>query len=310
MWYFGGVRRNYLLTQKFPFLVRIFRSITPKLLDFTDFPKYKSSVNLLLRERDFKLKYVSKSFEIDQWNLAILDLLSDKSIPSIKVERIGSFNDGGYFVPVEYCNSTNWITIGLGSNIDFENELASRKCNVISFDHTTPGRPRNLNSGVVYMPLGWGSTNKKQKSTLISLTTMLTLAKDMDSFSDHWNLKFDIEGNEWKCLDQITKLKNKPAIIVCELHFLIWNEIQDDKFNLLSELLSFYKICFIKGNNYSQYFFTPEYGIYDIIEITLIRNDLVGTLSYSDEHLGSNQQKNNRLVIQMPIGRISQWKVS
>jgi hypothetical protein len=281
MWYFGGVRRNYLLTQKFPFLVRIFRSITPKLLDFTDFPKYKSSVNLLLRERDFKLKYVSKSFEIDQWNLAILDLLSDKSIPSIKVERIGSFNDGGYFVPVEYCNSTNWITIGLGSNIDFENELASRKCNVISFDHTTPGRPRNLNSGVVYMPLGWGSTNKKQKSTLISLTTMLTLAKDMDSF-----------------------------FIVCELHFLIWNEIQNDKFNLLSELLSFYKICFSKGNNYSQYFFTPEYGIYDIIEITLIRNDLVGTLSYSDEHLGSNQQKNNRLVIQMPIGRISQWKVS
>jgi hypothetical protein len=160
------------------------------------------------------------------------------------------------------------------------------------------------------MPLGWGSINEKKKSTLIPLTKMLTFAKNMEGFSDHWNLKFDIEGGEWKCLDQITKLKNKPAVIVCELHFLIWSEIKDNRFNHLSELLSFYKICFSKGNNYSQYFFTPEYGIYDIIEITLVRNDLVGALSQSNDHSGSNQVKNNKLVIQMPIGRIIQWNVN
>lgn len=302
------MHKNYLLTRKFPFLARIFKSIVPKLLDFTDFPKYKSTVNLLLKERDFQLKYVSNSFAIDQWNLAVLDLLSNRSVPNIKVERIGSNNDGGYFVPVKYCKSKNWITIGLGSNVDFENDLASRKCNVISFDHTTLGRPRNLNAGVNYRPFGWGSTDDTKAPALISIGSMLTMAKSTDGFLGEWNLKFDIEGNEWKCLEQITELENKPAIIVCELHFIIWNGIQSDKIDKLGKLLSFYQICFSKGNNYSQYFITSEYGIYDIIEITLIRNDLVESLSTSKEQMSNNEGKNNELVIQMPIGRINQWK--
>ena len=280
----------------------------PKLLDFTDFPKYKSAVNLLLKERDFQLQYARKSFAIDRWNLAVLDLLSSRSLPNIKVEKIGSNNDGGYFVPVEYCTSKNWITIGLGSNVDFENDLASRKCNVISFDHTTPGRPRTLHTRVKYMPLGWGAMNNTKADDLISLRTMLTVAKSSGSFLGEWNLKFDIEGSEWECLEQILELNDKPAAIVCEIHFLIWNENQSDKIDILSKLLSFYKICFIKGNNYSQYFMTSDYGIYDIIEITLIRSDLVGSLSLSNEQVEINKCKNNELVIQMPIGRISQWK--
>jgi hypothetical protein len=280
----------------------------PKLLNFTDFPKYKAAVNLLLKERDFQLQYARKSIVIDQWNLAVLDLLSSKRLHNIEVERIGSNNDGGYFVPVGYCNQKNWITIGLGSNVDFENDLASRKCNVISYDHTTPGRPRKLNNSVKYMPLGWGANNIAKAYELISLKTMLTVAKRLGGFLGEWNLKFDIEGGEWECLEQIIELDNKPAAIVCEIHFLIWNENESNKIDILSRVLSFYQICFIKGNNYSQYFMTSEYGIYDIIEITLIRNNLVETLSISNEQVEISEGKNNVLVIQMPIGRISQRK--
>jgi len=299
--------KGHKLTQKFPFLVPLFKSIVPKLLDFTDFPEYRSSVKLLLKERDFQLKYSRNAIEIDQWHLAILDLLSD-NLSNIQLERIGSSNDGGYFVPPAYCTHNNWITIGLGSNIDFENDLVSKDCKVISFDPTLPGRPRNLNSNVIYKPLGWGAFYDGAESSLVPLSTLIEMAEGIMGFKNEWNLKFDIEGNEWKCLDQIGELENKPALIVCEIHFIIWDKININKIQSLRKLLTFYRICFCKGNNYSQYFMTPEYGIYDIVEITLIRKDLVATLSTSNLKMGINFGKNNKLAIQMPIGRIKQWE--
>jgi len=300
------VKKHFNLTKRFPFLVPFFTNVFPKVLDFTAFPSAQANVNLLIEERNIYFKYSLDPVSAEKWNLDIINTIDSSLVSTVSLTRIGPANDGGYLIPRLFCQDFNWITIGLGFNFLFENELANANCKIFTFDHTIPWRPKKLNRNVTYLPKGWGSLNDSiNNSNLITLDTMLEISKFNLSSGNFWGLKFDIEGNEWSCLDQISKLSNKPAVIACELHGLTWGSNRYHKvdvFNKLNDLLANYSICFANGNNYSPYFMTSKYGIYEIIEFTLIRNDLIESLFNSNSEKLKHNSVNNNKIVQMPLG--------
>jgi len=58
---------------------------------------------------------------------------------SVKLKRLGSKNDGGYFVPKKLILATeNLICFGLGFNWDFEKDFLkyNKSCKLMIYDHT------------------------------------------------------------------------------------------------------------------------------------------------------------------------------
>lgn len=294
------------LLRLFPFLRTIFLRIFPKILDFTNFSVVQGNVALLIEERNVYFRNSLNQTESDIFHLELIDLLENNYLSDISLVRIGPDSDGGYFIPEVYVQNNNWVCIGLGYNFEFENVLAKKKCFIYCFDHTIEGRPRLLDKSIKYFPQGWGSlTESEENNKLLTLDGMFH--KINEKFDNNtWCLKFDIEGNEWKCIDQICNLDYKPDVIVCEIHGLLWGSEKYQTPNIINKLkilLEDYVICYLNGNNYSPYFKNANYGIYNIIELTLIRRNIIKSIASSKKNTSNNVTKNNKMIEQMPFGR-------
>lgn len=300
------MRRKIRLLRTFPTLAKLFEWSVSRLLNFTDFPQVRGNIRLLIEERNAYLRNALNPVLSNNWNLSIVNLIKSKYISDIKLVRVGSKNDGGYFVPESFLSNQVWVSIGLGYNIEFENELDYRNNKVLCFDHTIDGRPKKLNKSINFINKGWGSKNAvNSKSHLISLSRMVNLAfSKFLNFNTTWCLKFDIEGNEWECFDQLIQIKNKPVVIVCELHGLLW-ESPLSKFNNVKEslelLLKDYVICYFNGNNFSPYLNTKNYALYDVVEFTLIQKKFISRKFTTKRADKKFESKNNNSIIQMPI---------
>lgn len=302
------MRTHYNLLRYFPFLKHMFTNIFPKILDFTNFPFVQGNLYLLMEERNAYYRYSLDPINADKWNLKIIDTLMKNLTGKLKLKRIGPLGDGGYLVPESFCTNKTWITVGLGYNFAFENELVAKGCAVASFDHTLNQRPKNLNKKVLYFVKGWGSQSEvSSTSKIITLDSILQLSGFNFERGERWCLKFDIEGNEWKCINQINNLSVKPAIIICEIHGLLWGSAVSKKYDvhrILRELFKNYLVRYIHGNNYSSYFRNTKYGMYDIIELTLIRKDLANKENKNNQTLEEFFEiRNNKTSEQMHFGK-------
>jgi len=241
----------------------------PRLLDFSEFRRYKSriqSVESQIKELQNRIRH---SDEIDSYYLELISIMDLKKL-NTQLTRVGSKFDGGYLVPKNYLYEKQWITIGLGYNVDFENDLTSNDSFVNTFDHTIKNRPAKLLKGVTWHQLGWGVSD--EDNGLISLNEIIKLS--CINYTDSWCLKFDIEGNEWNVLGEINDLKYLPDIICCEIHDLKWSENQyknQEKIRMLKELFFNYFCVNMNGNNFSANMMSKFIEVHDTIELTLIK---------------------------------------
>jgi hypothetical protein len=153
----------------------------------------------------------------------------------------------------------------LGFNCDFENDLARNNNKVTTFDHTVPKRLRNLERSVSWEKIGWGEEGISEDLKNISTLVKIAGYEDKD-----WCLKFDIEGNEWPVINQITSLSKMPKLILSELHDLLWfnNTIKQNLMkSSLHELSKYYDVFYHHGNNFSAYHSLGEVALYDCIEV-------------------------------------------
>lgn len=245
----------------------------PKFLDFTDYRLTKTKIrNLEIQVNDLQER-INNSTEVDEYYFKLISIIEPVQ-NNEKLIRLGSENDGGYIIPVRFMRNTSWITIGLGANVDFENELASLGNQVKSFDHTILSRPLRLSRLVTWYKIGWGSP--KNSRELASLSDILRIA-EID-LQRSWCLKFDIEGNEWDLISQIHNLNKLPSLICCEIHGLKFNPDYSnnrDRIEKLQLLLKHYECIYINGNNYSADLKSKYVNIHDIVELTLIKKDLL-----------------------------------
>jgi len=211
--------------------------------------------------------------------MSMLRWLIKNSNNNSSLVRLGGAGDGGYLVPKVYLEA-NWLCFGMGQNIRFENDLVKMHARVSGFDHTLARRPKELHRAVNFVPKGWGLIDSKGFLTLSSAIAQHRASFPSDeSGTFNYCLKFDIEGNEWDLIQEISRGDQLPDVIICELHDLLsakpdyWKKIEES----LDDLRLNYESVFSKGNNYSAHFFDEKTSLYDILEITLIKKGKLPT---------------------------------
>lgn len=127
--------------------------------------------------------------------LELLNLVRPwQMISDVKV-RIGSDADGGYVMPSSSRRSNAVLSIGIGEEVSFDNDLAALGARVIQFDHTIEASP-SRHPNIEFHRKGWGTADRDPFVSLASMVRMLDWTQ-----ARHAILKFDTEGAEWGCLD-------------------------------------------------------------------------------------------------------------
>lgn len=114
-------------------------------------------------------------------------------ISDVKV-RLGSNADGGYVLPSSSRSTNTVLSIGVGEEVSFDNELAALGARIIQFDHTIERSP-SQHPNIEFIRKGWGATDGGEFVSLSSMVQMIDWPQ-----ARHPILKFDTEGAEWDCL--------------------------------------------------------------------------------------------------------------
>ncbi len=123
--------------------------------------------------------------------LELIDAIRPWKMSGDTKVRIGSAGDGGYVMPSSARRTNTVLSIGIGDETSFDDELAAQGARVLQFDHTIAAPPTSP-PGCEFHRLGWGLRDEHPMITLPSMLKMIDW-----SDARHPILKFDVEGAEW-----------------------------------------------------------------------------------------------------------------
>ena len=223
--------------------------------------------------------------------------------------RVGSFDDGGYVVPLISIKDTEvLISMGISDNWNFEKDFSKiSNAKILAYDDSINSiywikrfkkdlvkflklkifKPRKLYKMFQYIDFVlFFKKNKKNKFFLkrvgndknsINFEEIFNEIKD----SNKVFLKIDIEGSEYEILDQIASVKKKIQGIVIEFHKVTSN--LDKIKNFLMAIDDDLKLVHIHANNYS----LKEFDQFpDAIELTISNINKLSNKEYrtSESH--------------------------
>lgn len=226
--------------------------------------EFRNAWDQSLTQRALELHRLLKSADSDLCEADLLGLGSERLV------RIGSEGDGGYFLPESYSACDGAISGGISDNNDFEFDLSAKQIPVMQFDHSIQQPPRN--GTLLYFSrekLGVDGTSLSQTLEKFKQATGVSISKGI--------LKLDIEGSEFDFLSGASDsdLLNFDIIVV-EFHYLgnIYSDSFWEKVELsLRKIRLSHKPIVAIGNNSRPLVQIGGIPIYDIVEITFIRND-------------------------------------
>ena len=207
--------------------------------------------------------------------------------------RVGTNADGGYICSSSVIKKAKYlISCGLGNEFSFENSLLKNKSITINiYDHTISifshirlilkNFRRFITFRLKYFILIESLVNFYKYLLLINHNNVhhfskkvsnnkdansITLKNILNLKSKNVILKIDIEGYEFKILNQLLKYKENFSMLIIEFHFIQKNKKVFT--NFFNEFLKFFTIIHVHGNNNNS---LNIYGIPDVLEITMIK---------------------------------------
>jgi len=187
---------------------------------------------------------------------------------------VGDGNDGTYVTPSSTFGATKLISPGVGPTSSFELYWADRGVSCFLFDASV-ARPKvnhaNFNFYKKFVGLG------KDEITLD------LIVESHFSDSDSYIMQMDIEGGEWEALSP-KGISDSNLLranwIVLELHELQRIVLTDYAWmsETLSRLIEFFQPIFLNCNNSALPIKVGEIYLPPVIEVTLIRKDLLKEL--------------------------------
>lgn len=188
--------------------------------------------------------------------------------------RMGDNFDGGYAISPDINPLANCISVGVGTNVSFDIQIAQKLSSVHLYDHTVSALPTKVPHNVFFFQKGLG---KDSSETLITLDEMIGRFQS----SSPLILKMDIEGSEWEVLAEITKsVLSRFDQIILELHHL--HKLNDkDFFNVvvksLRNLKETHQIVNRHANNWAKFALIHGVPVPDVIEVTYIKSEEGGS---------------------------------
>ena len=159
-----------------------------------------------------------------------------KPIANYELVRVGRSNDGGYLIGKNSINSSEYlISMGLDLDWSFEEEFKKKndKINIICFDNNLDKKfilkkiiiqtiliifNKNLNYLIFLIKsfINFDVFIKKvtYKKKIINYGDVLKIQNDINNLF----FKIDIEGSEYRILDELITIKNKITGLVIEFH--------------------------------------------------------------------------------------------
>ena len=191
--------------------------------------------------------------------------------PHLPLIRLGSRHDGGYVLLNDISEATICISLGIGDNVSFDQEISSRVASIIMCDYSIEKLPVEIENGV-FRRIRIG-TNKL--SGEISLSEILGEIPTGTPII----LKMDIEGAEWKTLlDATDSDLSRCSQIICEfhgLHDIKSRERFSEVFETFSKLNITHRLVNIHANNWAKYDLIGGIPVPEVIECTyILKNDL------------------------------------
>mgnify|MGYP001125672239 FL=1 len=155
------------------------------------------SARILLLKMLYNFGYSLKKNEKEELLFNFLNRLKPKKI-KLKLVRIGSKGDGGYFVPDDFFGISSCFSAGIGSDANFEYDLAQRNIKIFMADHSINNSPLS-HSNFFFIKKFIGNNNFFNYINFHDW-----FEKNHDNEKDHI-LKMDIEGDEYDVLSSISE---------------------------------------------------------------------------------------------------------
>lgn len=202
---------------------------------------------------------------------ALLNLIRPWQMGSDIKVRLGADGDGGYVMPSVAQRSNRVLSIGIGDEVSFDNQMAALGAQVLQFDHTIPASPSN-HPQIRFHKVGWGARDQGPFLSLRSMMGMLDWAE-----ARHPILKFDTEGAEWECLSQAdTADLAKFEVLAGEFHDfqnLVNREYFDVAYAVFSKLALTHHVVHMHANNAGGMVMIGGIPFPRLLELTWLRKD-------------------------------------
>lgn len=226
----------------------------------------------------------------------LLDLIRPWQMRNEAKVRMGSDADGGYVLPATSRRSNLCLSIGIGNEVSFDEELGRQGAAVLQFDHTIEKSP-STHPLCQFHRLGWGATDSHP---LVSLKTMIGMADWTDA--RHPILKFDTEGAEWDCLTTANS-EDLARFEVLTGEFHAFDKLPDRKFfntvyNVFKKLNQTHRVVHLHANNAGGMVMLGGVPFPRLLELTWVRMNAFTFHGHSNEPIPGPLDRPN--VPQLP----------
>ena len=199
--------------------------------------------------------------------------LQPKTTNSLRLVRVGGPNDGGYVMADDF-DVEGVISLGVGPDVSWDQDVAARGVSVAMFDPTVRRPPRDV-PGSRFFRIGVsGSPRGNDFRTLEDLVVVSGFGIDSELL-----LKMDVEGAEWESLLNVSsKTMARFRQIIVELHdleSLKAHKGESTIVRVLEKLNESHVPIHTHANNFSRLVRFDGYWFPDAIEVTFLRRDLL-----------------------------------
>ena len=213
--------------------------------------------------------------DADEQLLRAAHLITPKLPKTARLIRVGGPHDGGYVMADDFLVS-GAISIGVGPDVSWDQDVARRGVPVVMFDPTIRRPPDHVTGSRFYRVGISGTPVGTNFRPLADLVTVAGFSRQEDLL-----LKIDVEGAEWASLSglSISDLQQFRQIAI-ELHGLSAlgsTSTNGSLFEALNILASGHLPIHVHANNYSRLVRFNRYWFPDAIEVTYLRKDIAGS---------------------------------
>ncbi len=227
---------------------------------------------------------------------ALLNLIRPWQMISDFKVRIGSNGDGGYVMPSSSLRSNTVVSIGIGNEVSFDNQLAEAGARVLQFDHTIEVPP-STRPGIEFHRMGWGSRDEYPLVSLASIVRMIDWQR-----ATHSILKFDTEGAEWDCLAAADSTDlDRFEVLTGEFHSfdqLVNREYFDRAMAVFQKLVKTHRVIHMHANNAGGLVMVGGIPFPRLLELTFMRTRSASFHGHSSEPIPGPLDRPN--VSQLP----------